>query len=66
MGAYAIYSNKPFKTNKPLKMKRKRGRIDEIMELVNGASIGFDKENQKTTLVKNEKVIAVFEEDENG
>lgn len=42
MGAYAIYSDKPFRTNNKIKMKRKRGRIDDLMELITGTHLEFD------------------------
>lgn len=63
MGAYAEPSNQPFMTDKPLKTKRKRGRIDDLMELMNGKRIDIDPKTNKLVLMQEDKVIAVFDED---
>jgi len=64
MGAYAVPSNKAFITDKPLKMKRKRGRIDDLMDFMKGKHIDVDPETNKLVLMEGENVIAVFTEDE--
>ena len=64
MGAYAGPSNKAFITDKPLKMKRKRGRIDDLMDFMKGKHIDVDPETNKLVLMEGENVIAVFTEDE--
>lgn len=64
MGAYAVPSNQPFITKKPLKTKRKRGRIDELMELISDAHLETDKETGNMQLIKNGVVIGTFKDDE--
>lgn len=54
MGAYAIYSDKPFIAKGKIKTKRKRGRIDELMELVKDSHIEIDEKNQTFEIIKNE------------
>lgn len=54
MGAYAIYSDKPFRTNGEIKTKRKRGRIDDLMELIKDSHIEIDEKNQTFEIVKDE------------
>lgn len=64
MGAYAIYSDKPFIAKGKIKTKRKRGRIDELMELVSDARLETNKETGNIQLVKNGVVIGTFRDDE--
>lgn len=54
MGAYAIYSNKPFRTNGKIQTRRKRGRIDDLMELIKDSHIVIDEKNQTFDIIKND------------
>lgn len=54
MGAYAIYSDKPFRTNGKIQTKRKRGRIDDLMELIKDSHIVIDEKNQTFDIIKND------------
>lgn len=63
MGAYAVPSKQPFITSKPLKTKRKRGRIEEIMKLMDGAHFEIDAETGEHRLMRGDEVIGVFKED---
>lgn len=65
MGAYAVYSDKPFRTNSKIKMKRKRGRIDDLMELINGTHLEYDKNTGEHRLMRENEIIGVFTEDDN-
>lgn len=64
MGAYATYSNQPFIARKPLKTKRQRGRIDEIMELISGAHLETNPETGNMQLVRDNTIIGTFTEEE--
>lgn len=59
MGAYAVYSDKPFKSNGKLIRKRKRNSfLDKNMELVKNAGFIIDEKEQKVIVVKDsEKCI---------
>ena len=54
MGAYAIYSDKPFRTNGKIQTRRKRGRIDDLMELIKDSHIVIDEKNQTFDIIKND------------
>lgn len=54
MGAYATYSNKPFKSNGKINMKRKRGALDRNMELVKNARIVFKHDTKTIEVIKND------------
>ena len=60
MGAYAVPSDHAFITNQPLKMKRKRGRIDELMELMKGKHIDIDPKTGDLVLMSDDKIVSVF------
>lgn len=66
MGAYAVYSDKPFRTNSKIKMKRKRGRIDDLMELITGTHLEFDKNTGEHRLMRDNEIIGVFVEDDDN
>jgi hypothetical protein len=55
MGAYATYSNKSFKSNGKINMKRKRGTLDRNMELVKNAHIVFKHDTQTIEVIKNDR-----------
>lgn len=69
MGAYAVPSNQPFRTSKPLKMKRKRtthqAELDSLLELISGAEMEIDKETNDIRYIRDGKVVAVFKDDDN-
>ena len=54
MGAYAIYSDKPFRTNGKIQTRRKRGHIDDLMELIKDSHIVIDEKNQTFDIIKND------------
>ncbi len=54
MGAYAIYSDRPFRTNGKIQTRRKRGRIDDLMELIKDSHIVIDEKNQTFDIIKND------------
>lgn len=64
MGAYAIYSDKSFRTNGKIKMKRKRGRIDDLMEMVKGAYLETDKTTGEVKLMRDGKTLGVFRDED--
>ena len=63
MGAYAIYSDKPFRTNGKIQTKRKRGRIDDLMEMVKGAYLETDKKTGDIKLMRNGETLGVFKDE---
>lgn len=64
MGAYAVPSNRAFITNKPLKMKRRRGRIDELMEIIEGTHIETDETTGNLMLMRGKDIVGEFYEDD--
>ncbi|MCM1508496.1 MAG: hypothetical protein NC177_15405 [Ruminococcus flavefaciens] len=64
MGAYAVYSDKPFRTNGEIKKKRKRGRIDDLMEMVKGAYLETDKTTGDVKLMRDGETLGVFRDEE--
>lgn len=64
MGAYAVYSDKPFRTNDKIKMKRKRGRIDDLMELISGTHLEFNKDTGEHRLMRENEIIGIFIDEE--
>lgn len=54
MGVYAIYSDKSFKTDKELKMKRKRSRLDRNMELIKDSRLIFNHNTQTIEVIKDD------------
>lgn len=64
MGAYAIYSDKPFRTNSKIQTKRKRGRIDDLMEMVKGAYLETDKKTGDIKLMRNGETLGVFKDED--
>lgn len=54
MGAYAVYSDKSFKSNGKINTKRKRGAIDRNMELVKNAHLVFNHDTQTIEVIKND------------
>lgn len=66
MGAYAVYSDKPFRSNGKINMKRKRGRIDDLMELIAGTHLEFDKNTGEHRLMRENELVGVFREDDDN
>ena len=64
MGAYAVPSNKAFITDKPLKMKRKRGRIDDLMEMIKGTHIETDPQTGNLMLMRGSEIVGVFHDED--
>lgn len=54
MGVYAFYSDKSFKTDKELKMKRKRGRLDRNMELIKNTRLIFNHDTQTIEVIRDD------------
>ena len=64
MGAYAIYSDNPFRTNGKIQTKIKRGRIDDLMEMVKGAYLETDKKTGDIKLMRNGETLGVFKDED--
>lgn len=64
MGAYAVYSDKPFRTNGKIKTKRKRSHIDELMEMVRGAYLETDQITGDVKLMRDGKTLGVFRDED--
>lgn len=65
MGAYATYSNQPFIARKPLKTKRQRGRLEEMMEFFKNTSLSTDENTGELRLMRGNEVVGIFvDEDE--
>ena len=64
MGAYAVYSDKPFRTNGKINTKRKRGRIDDLMEFITGTHLEFDQNTGEHRLMRGDEIVGVFVEDD--
>lgn len=54
MGAYAMPSNRGFKTNKELKRTHKKSNLDRCAALLRENDMYIDKENNRIILVKKE------------
>lgn len=52
MGVYAIYSDKSFKTDKELKMKRKRSSLDRNMEFIKDSRLIFNHNTQTIEVIR--------------
>lgn len=68
MGAYAVPSNQPFVTKKPLKTKRQRTayqiEMENLLELLKGAELQIDKETMNIRYVRDGKTVAVFKDED--
>lgn len=64
MGAYAVPSKQPFIAKGPIKTKRKRGRIDDLMEFLEGTRIEEDTETGEIKLMRGDELVGVFTEDD--
>ncbi len=64
MGAYAVPSNQPFIAKGKLKTKRKRGRIDELMKLMNETDINFDSVTGNAVVMRGDEVVGVFKDED--
>ena len=67
MGVYAVPSKQPFIAKNPVKTKRKRGRIDDLMEFFEGTNI-VENDSGEIMLMRGNELVGVFteDEDENG
>ena len=61
MGAYAVYSDKPFIAKGEIKTKRKRERL---MELVRGAYLETNKATGDIKLMRDDKTLGVFKDED--
>lgn len=64
MGAYAVPSKQPFIAKEPIKTKRKRGRIDDLMEFFEGTRIEEDTATGEIRLMRGDELVGVFTEDD--
>ena len=64
MGAYAVPSKQPFIAKGPIKTKRKRGRIDDLMEFFEGTRIEEDTATGEIRLMRGDELVGVFTEDD--
>lgn len=64
MGAYAVPSKQPFIAKGPIKTKRKRGRIDDLMEMVKNSYLEKDEETGNLKLMRDGETLGVFTEDD--
>lgn len=64
MGAYAVPSKQPFIAKKPIVTKRKRGRIDDLMEFFDGTRIEEDTTTGEIRLMRGDELVGVFTEDD--
>lgn len=64
MGAYAVPSKQPFTAKGPIKTKRKRGRIDDLMEFFEGTHIEEDTTTGEIRLMRGDELVGVFTEDD--
>lgn len=56
MGAYAVYSDKPFISNGKIVKKRKRNSVvDKNCELLKNSRLVIDEKKQKIIILKDEK-----------
>lgn len=64
MGAYAVPSKQPFIAKGPIKTKRKRGQIDDLMEFIEGTHIEEDTTTGEIRLMRGDELVGVFTEDD--
>lgn len=64
MGAYAVPSKQPFIAKGPIKTKRKRGQIDDLMELVKGSHLETDEITGELKLMRNGETLGVFKDED--
>jgi hypothetical protein len=64
MGAYAVPSNQPFIVKGPLKTKRERGRLEEMMDFFKDTSLSTDEETGELLLMRGNEIVGKFVDEE--